>query len=667
MNTNTPTNPLLLTVTALLSLTLLPLHPASSQEISPAGGGQDFLLESLELQETTIIEAARGISELSGLNVVATAEAGQKEVTLYLQKVRAIDAIEIMARAAGLWYRVSNENGSILILTPEEYQDDLVIRRDEVTRVFTLRHPNALSIAQAIQNVFGRNRVMFQISPFDDDLLFSFGSSQLPNALFNSMGGRGGSGAGGSGGRFGGGGMGMGGMGMGMGGMGMGGNRRGFNPTEMLFGDEPLTPGRISALEDRLNNFAQEDDSTPADSVNEQAVQEITNQQQLIFVALNRTHNLVIVRTSDREAMETIEQLVQEIDRPTPQVLLEMKILEVTIDDEFRSLFDVQFNMGPLGPTVADQTSTNPFLVNAANTAAESVLGAGNFAAEPSTLIYQLLNDNIRARIELYENEGRVDTVATPTLLSTNNRLSTIFVGEEALLTRNVRTITSQVADAGSITNSAAQTETIDVGTTLHLIPKINADRTVTMAIYQESSSIKRGSTTIPVITESGGLEDFPVDTVDRRDITGTVVGQDGHTVAIGGLISESILRQQRKVPVLGDIPVLGRLFRREFDQDTKKELVLLITPHVITTAQEGEMKSLQRVQELSSSLYMKTPPGQPTFESGPSQPWSPQRLQEGYQRTLGEETGLPEALPEAAPEEAPTRTSQKSLTYHIE
>ena len=102
---------------------------------------------------------------------------------------------------------------------------------------------------------------------------------------------------------------------------------------------------------------------------------------------------MVIVRTSDQDAMKSIERLVLELDRPTPEVLLEMKVLQVTLTDNFRSILDLQNNQGPQGPTVENQISRNPFVNNVAM-AAENVLGlvdspelSGN-----SSFIYQFMS-----------------------------------------------------------------------------------------------------------------------------------------------------------------------------------------------------------------------------------------------------------------------------------
>ncbi len=631
---------------------LLAQVPPSTQPPSASADsfqrGKEHRLRRLELKQTPVADAVRLLSELSGLNIVATQEAGQKKVTLFLQNVRTIEALETIAKVAGLWYREDPQTRTIRLMTTEEYQKDLVIHREDVTRVFTLLHPNALSVAMAIRDLYGPRVVLSLRTLNDDDLLTGFGAGLGGFGTFGAFGGLGGfPGAGFPLGGFGtlgtgpgfaaGGGRcsrpgffgafpGFGGIGFGTwGGLSpwgfglAGAGAPGTQPQQRQRPEEPLTPEQISQLQQQVQQLQQQEQQEKLS----QLVQQATQQEPPIYVTINRQHNLVIVRTADRETMKDIERLVWELDRPTPQVLLEMKILEVTLDDNFRSIFDLQYTSGPQGPTAVQQDQRNPYLIGA-NTAAQNVLGLGNFAFESGTLVYQFLNDNIRARIQMLEQERRIKTLATPLLLASNNRPARIFVGEERVLVRSVNTNIVTPATGAAATAITPITEIRDVGTTLFLIPKINADRTVTIVISQDSSTVNEEGAVIPVAGQDGQIQEFPIDTVDTANLFGTVVAKDGMTVAVGGLIREGTTRTQTKVPVLGDLPVVGRLFRREYDQDIKTELVLLITPHVITTPAEGEAKTRWRMRHLSHHPQAEEfphplPPGPP--ETAPSTP----------------------------------------------
>ena len=131
-------------------------------------------------------------------------------------------------------------------------------------------------------------------------------------------------------------------------------------------------------------------------------------------------------------------------------------------------------------------------------------------------------------------------------------------------------------------------TELRNIGNTLLILPKINADGTVTLVIQQDTSSVNVGGGTLPVLI-GNNVQNVSIDTVNTSNIQGIVVAKDGLTVAIGGLISHRNSELVEKVPLLGDIPVLGQLFQRKELVQSKSELMLLITPHIITNPSDAE------------------------------------------------------------------------------
>lgn len=147
-------------------LTLMGLFvfsPMASGQTSSSAGSSDKkerLLETFQTDGRSVREIIDLLSESSGLNIVATPEAAEKSVTLTLRNVRVIDAIEIMAKISNLWYREEEATGTIRLMTTEQFQEDLVVFRNDATRVFTLLHPNALSIAITIRNLYGPRVVL---------------------------------------------------------------------------------------------------------------------------------------------------------------------------------------------------------------------------------------------------------------------------------------------------------------------------------------------------------------------------------------------------------------------------------------------------------------------------------------------------------------------------
>ena len=146
-------------------------------------------------------------------------------------------------------------------------------------------------------------------------------------------------------------------------------------------------------------------------------------------------------------------------------------------------------------------------------------------------------------------------------------------------------------------------TEIRNVGNTLQIMPKINANGTVTLMIQQDSSTILPASSSIPVVVGST-VQRFNVDSVKTSNIQGTVVAKDGLTVAIGGLIDSTESEEEQKVPLLGDIPLVGELFKRKAKTKGKRELLLLITPHIIATPQEAEDLTRDAIEPISDQEW---------------------------------------------------------------
>ena len=104
---------------------------------APHPGGPTQLLKNFQLTQSTIVDAARLLAELSGTNIVATEQAGEKIVSIYLQNVTTEKAIEVLCRVADLWYRKDPDADIFRIMTTEEYQKDIIVHKEDLTRVYT--------------------------------------------------------------------------------------------------------------------------------------------------------------------------------------------------------------------------------------------------------------------------------------------------------------------------------------------------------------------------------------------------------------------------------------------------------------------------------------------------------------------------------------------------
>lgn len=609
-------------------------------------------LELIEFRDLSMGEAARILSEQSGLKIVPSAEASRVTIAnFYLKDVEALVALDSLTKANGLFYRQDRATGIIRVFTTEEYEQDIGSFREEKTQVFTLLYPNPIDVAIAIQSLFG-DRVQLNFGGFlagdaltQQDLQQRFQRYQLLNAFnqssgvggvngggVNGAGGVGngtgtGVGAGGFGGVGGGGvGGGLGGVGGGIGGFsggfggggfgGLGGNQFGqgglngqqFQPQVL----EDLTAEQIQRLEDARPGRTAEDRATIDDL--------LRSRRARIYVTVIRRNNQVIIRTGDEQIMQRISELIASLDVPTPLVLLEVKVMSLDLGDRFTSIFDYQFSNGnttafgfTAGNILAPVTDPLPDGVRR-----DSQVGIGitpSAFGSDRDFTFQYVDANFRARIQLLENNNRVTNLATPLLLTANNEVSNIFIGRQVPLVIGY-------TQSGAITNNAAvtsvqpspQTQLTQVGQGLLITPNINADRTVTLRISQQNSTVIEDGATIPIVNALGVPVDLPIDILDTAVVSGTIVAKDGLAVAIGGLINEQLNDNREEVPILGKLPVIGFFFRRQQTNRTRTELVIMVRPYVFNTPSESAELSHDLIGDLS--LHPNAPDAVGTLNS---------------------------------------------------
>ncbi len=560
---------------------------------------QDTVLELVDFREQPLGEAMRLFSEQSGLNIVASATANTTPVNLYLRDVKAMDVLENLTKTHDLYYRVDEESGVIRIYTTEEYEQNLASFREERTKVFTLLYPNPTDAAVAIRDLFGdRVELNFGVGDQDSilDLVYRLNRFDLVDSRSLGLGAFQGNYAygGRSFSRL----NGLGGFTGGNNSLvkGGGGNQTEFAPLSDLSAEQ------IQQLIDAVNSRGGpngEEATDPTDPI----AQLMKERQATIYVTVIRRNNQVVVRTGDDETMKQIEQLIQNLDVPTPLVLLEVKVMSILLDDDFRSVFDYQFSDGANAGsfTTGDilQTPADSIMGEARRLASMvpggSVLNQGDFT-------FQYVNNNFRMRMQLLEDDNRVTILNTPLLLTANNEVSRIFIGDTIPFTVGFNS--PQVISGGGAGNTTIAgtpiTELRDVGQSLLITPSINADRTVTLRVVQENARRVINGGRIPILNTQGVITNQEVDTVNRSTVSGTVVAKDGLAVVLGGLIENEIRDNRQQVPGIGKLPVLGFFFRNQETGRTRRELVVMIRPYVFNTPSESASISQELLQQLS-------------------------------------------------------------------
>lgn len=499
-------------------------------------------ISEIEYSDTALIDVIRTLSELSDSNIIATPEATKKTVTLHLKNVTVLDAVKSICRISDLWYRFDEDTNTYRIMSREEYSRDLIVRESEHIEVYTLLNANVQIVAEAIADLYGQ-RVLLSLGREPGENSVSGGSGRSGGSSGRSSSVRNSRSLSGS---------------------------RGSNT--LVNSGSQLDSNELSI--DQLSQIAELNAAQQSGNIlSSDTLQQVSVQAQPIYITVNNEHNMIIVRTDDMRVIDSITSLVKKMDIPIPQVMLEMKILSVLLGEDFNSIFN--FELQPSG----------------SNQSQEPILIGNNALLNTGSFVYEFLNSRLRANIEFLESNNRLKVLSNPMVVASNHRETELFIGEEAVLTRGF-TFQSPIVSNGVVVSPSyveTETELEEVGITLRVTPRINADSTVELNIEQESSTIKQGGGTIPVVDNEGNALELAIDTIDTSSLTGTVMAKDGLTVAVGGLIRTSKNNQRRQVPVLGELPVLGRLFRSDIESEEQSETVLLITPRIINNPEQSE------------------------------------------------------------------------------
>ncbi len=562
-------------------------------------------------------DVARVLALETGLNLAPSVAASTNVVTTRLAGLPAGVVLETLCTSHGMWMRRDATTGVVRVYAASEFRRDLESMREERTEVFTLLYPNATDIAQAISDVFG-DRVSVSGLESDDggmmDLQQRLQRFDLMDQRASGLGmAAQGSGLGGGGLRGGVGGMGMGGMngwgGMGMGmGMGTGAGMSGARgrvtaaapkARDLAVGGTDLNAEQVQGLAGGVQ---------PGGVVDPLATERMMGRRVGIHVAVLRRQNRLVVRTADEEALRDIRMLVGRLDVAQSMVLLDVRVLRVQLGDGFNSAFDYSF-LRTAGDGMVNGAWTTGEIQGPPAMGAGALGGVGAGSMRPGgggfdsqSMVFQYLGKDVRARLSLLETRGRLRSVATPLLLTANQEVSRVFVGEEVPIVRGFSGgATIPTGGSGVVAQNAnAQVEFRPVGTTLLLTPNINADRTVTLRLVQENSSLRRQGASIPVPSEGGGFRSLAVDVVQSRAVSGTFMAQHAESVVVGGLVEEQETDDRSGVPWLGRLPGVGAAFRRDARTRGRSELVVIVRPFIVSTPAEAEAISVRLAKEVS-------------------------------------------------------------------
>lgn len=304
------------------------------------------------------------------------------------------------------------------------------------------------------------------------------------------------------------------------------------------------------------------------------------------MIQADQASNSLII-TAPEAIYNNLREIIDKLDHRRAQVFVEALIAEITADHVAELGFQFQnANLGNGGAAVFGGTnfSTNGSNIVGVSGSPTSVSGGLNLAVAKGTLTLpngtQVLNLAMLAHF--LESQTNTNILSTPNMVMLDNEEAKIVVGQ------NLPFVTGQYTNTGSGTTVANPFQTIerrDVGLTLRVRPQIAEGGALVLQLYQESSSVVSTS-----LSNSAGP------TTNKRSIETTAVVDDGQIIALGGLVQDSYTAGVEKVPLLGDIPILGNLFRYDTRQRSKTNLFVFLRPVIL--------RDRESYQNLTSDRY---------------------------------------------------------------
>ena len=323
------------------------------------------------------------------------------------------------------------------------------------------------------------------------------------------------------------------------------------------------------------------------------------------------TNSLII--SAPEPIYRELRAVIDKLDQRRAQVYVESLIAEVRADKAAE--FGIQWqavlgnkgdtNIGVLGTNFGTTAAGTPGLGNILSVSPGMSDLVSNQTFPSSLPIREGFNFGLMHRFgtgyllsalaNFIQSTGSGNVLSTPTLLTLDNEEARIVVGQ------NVPFVTGSYTNTGSTTNAVNPFQTFerkDVGLTLRVRPQISEDGTIKMVIYQETSS---------VVASTVGSSQGPI--TNKRAIESSVLVGDGAVVVLGGLLEDQFATSEDKLPGLGDIPVLGNLFKNQNRSYVKTNLMVFLRPVIVRDGAAAESFSLDRYDYMRAAQSANQPP----------------------------------------------------------
>lgn len=297
---------------------------------------------------------------------------------------------------------------------------------------------------------------------------------------------------------------------------------------------------------------------------------------------------LIIVATAQEYAV--IQRVLKQLDVLPLQVLIDATIVEVSLVDELKYGIQWYFSHNNGGTNQINGGSSQGLNLIDFTKDAASAVSTGGF-----TYAFSSGSKDIQAILNASAKNNNFNVISSPSLMVLNNQEASIKVGDSVPIRSSVSSNLSGNSNNGIVQTS--QIQMIDTGVNLSVRPRVNSGGLVLMDILQSVNEAKTTDTSKEI--------DSP--TISKREIETSVAVQSGETIVLGGLIDDKNTFNRDGVPILHELPLIGPLFGGTNKNNTKKELVVLLTPRVMKSRQDAQ-DITQEFKRKLSGIYFQEP-----------------------------------------------------------
>ncbi len=314
-----------------------------------------------------------------------------------------------------------------------------------------------------------------------------------------------------------------------------------------------------------------------------------------VVIRADESLNAILIR-ADRSSMAELQGLLASLDVPRTQVLIEAAVVEVNLSSTRNigveaAIVDADGLTTPLASTTLDGAISSLLGNLAANADGEAaqvdVLAGLASISSPSLAVARINPDGVSfgGIVRALATSGDANLLSTPSIMALDNQEATIVVGREVPFRSGSFTTTGD-----GVNNPFTTVNRKDVGLTLKVTPHVHEGTSVRMDVDQEITNL------IDAPIRQAGLADV---VTSKRQITTTILAEDRQIIVLGGLIQDDVVETRRKVPLLGDIPGLGNLFRSTTRTGNKTNLLVFLRPTVIKSPEDATASTTRKYRDI--------------------------------------------------------------------